>query len=99
MLMTRCKAWLRNVVSSVLVALLPAVTAQAYTSEQDTVVACTQEICAEESIESGDTLCVDTLSETAHSSLPWPQSLRADIDSIVAKSTFLNTSQLGPQHV
>ena len=95
MLMTRCKAWLRNVVSSVLVALLPAMTAQAYTAEQDTVVACTQEICAEESIESGDTLCVDTLSETAHSSLPWPQSLRADIDSIVAKSTFLNTSQLG----
>lgn len=39
-----------------------------------------------------DTLFADTL---CNDSLPWPQSLQANLDSIIKKSSFLNTTQLG----
>lgn len=43
----------------------------------------------------GDTVEVDTLRMSPQSSLPWPQCLQANIDSIIATSRMLETSQLG----
>lgn len=44
-----------------------------------------------------DSVAADTIAvmDSTVCALPWPQSLRADIDGIIAKSSFLNTSQLG----
>lgn len=43
----------------------------------------------------GDTVEVDTLHVSPQSSLPWPQCMQANIDSIIATSHLLETSQLG----
>lgn len=43
----------------------------------------------------GDTVEVDTLHVSPQSSLPWPQCMQAKIDSIIATSHLLETSQLG----
>lgn len=42
----------------------------------------------------GDTCVLDTI-PSYNAILPWPQSLHANIDSIISRSTFLQTSQLG----
>lgn len=43
----------------------------------------------------GDTVEVDTLHVSPQSSLPWPQCMQENIDSIIATSHLLETSQLG----
>lgn len=46
--------------------------------------------------EYADTVCDDTVcQDTVPSVLPWPQSLQMRLDSIIGKSAFLKTSQLG----
>lgn len=50
-----------------------------------------------ESLAAEDSVAADTLAATdsVTCALPWPQSLRANIDSIISKSQFLKNSQLG----
>ncbi|MBQ0074322.1 MAG: D-alanyl-D-alanine carboxypeptidase/D-alanyl-D-alanine-endopeptidase [Prevotella sp.] len=59
---------------------------------------CTITMSAQE--ERSDTICseqemADSIAIDSIPALPWPQSLQANIDTIISKSSFLNTSQMG----
>lgn len=72
-----------------------AVATASYASTQDTLTVATDELQNEETAE--DTLAADTLAPKTEQAmaLEWPLSLQSDLDSIIAKSSLLASTQLG----
>jgi len=78
-----------------MLSLLVAAAVSSYASRRDSVAVCPSVSLEQPCEDAADTVAVDTLGVIPPSTLPWPQSLQANIDSIVSRSRFLKTSQLG----
>ena len=78
-----------------MLSLLVAAAVSSYASRRDSVAVCPPASLEQPCEDAADTVAADTFGVIPPSTLPWPQSLQANIDSIVSRSRFLKTSQLG----